>query len=414
MDDTTYRVYPYRWAVLASFMLVNLMIQALWIDFSPIMRDAASYYGVGELAIGFLAMLFMIIYLPMSIPVSWAIDRFGFRKTTGLGAVLMAIFALVRAAAGPSYALLVVGTVGLSIAQPFLMNAWTKVAAHWFAEGERATAVGLITLSTLLGIAGGMLASPALAKAFSIGITQYVYAGAALVAAIAYLAIARENPPSPAGPVGAGEKALMLDGLKNALSVPSFRLFLVVSFVGMGLFNGLTTWIDEIVGPRGYGPSEAGTLGALLLVGGLFGAVIIPALSDRTGKRKLWMSVGLLGSLPGLAGIIFAQGFLFLAISAFVLGFFLTSLMPVGMQFSTEVTLPTPEGTTNGLVQLCGQVSVVFVYLMQVIKGRTGSFTWSLLVSGFFIVAAAGLIPFMKERVRAAGAVQVEPALEAE
>ena len=57
MDDTTYRVYPYRWAVLASFMLVNLMIQALWIDFSPIMRDAAAYYGVGELAIGFLAML---------------------------------------------------------------------------------------------------------------------------------------------------------------------------------------------------------------------------------------------------------------------------------------------------------------------------------------------------------------------
>jgi MFS family permease len=405
MSVTKYRASPYRWAVLGSFMLVNLVIQALWIDFSPVMRDAASFYGVSELAVGFLAMLFMIVYLPMSIPVSWAIDRFGFRKATGLGVALMAVFALARALAGPSYALAVVATVGLSVAQPFLMNAWTKVAAHWFAVGERATAVGLITLSNLLGIAGGMLASPALAKSLSIGTTQYVYAAAAIVAAIAYLAIARENPPSPTGPVGSGEKALMLDGLKNALSVPSFRLFLLVSFIGMGLFNGLTTWIDEIVGPRGFGPSEAGTLGALLLVGGLFGAVAIPALSDRTGRRKPWMLVGLLGSLPGLAGMIFAQSFTLLAASAFVLGFFLTSVMPVGMQFSTEVTLPTPEGTTNGLIQLCGQVSVVFVFLMQVIKGRTGSFTWSLVASGLFVAAAAALIPFMKERARDEGPI---------
>jgi MFS family permease len=402
MGDTTYRVFPYRWAVLASFMLVNLVMQALWIDFSPIMRDAAAWYGVSELAIGFLAMLFMIIFLPLSIPASWAIDRFGFRKSTGLGAILMAAFAVVRAAAGPSYILAIVGTAGLAVAHPLLLNAWTKVAAHWFAEGERATAVGLITLANLLGIAVGMLASPALAAALSIGAAQYVYAAAAALSALLFVAIAREYPPTPSGPAGAGEKALMLDGLKNALAVPSFRLFLGVVFVGMGLFNGLTTWIDEIVRPRGFDSAEAGSLGALLLVGGLFGAVIIPALSDRTGARKPWILVGLLASLPGLAGMTFAREFWLLAVSAFALGFFLTSVMPVGMQFATEVARPTPEGTSNGLVQLCGQVSVVFVYLMQVMKGKSGGFTSSLVVSALFVVAAACLVPFMKEVAPAA------------
>ena len=397
MDDTTYRVYPYRWAVLGSFMLVNLVMQALWIDFSPIMREAASFYGVSQMAVGFLAMLFMIIFLPLSIPAAWAIDRFGFRAATGFGALIMALFALLRALAGPSYLLALLATAGLAAAQPLLLNAWTKVAAHWFAEDERATAVGLVTLANLLGIAVGMLASPALSAALSIVKLQYVYALAACASALVYLAIARENPPSPAGPRAAGEKALMLDGLKHALSVPSFKLFLVVVFVGMGLFNGLTTWIDQIVGPRGFGATEAGTLGALLLVGGIVGAVIIPALSDRTGKRKPWLLVGLLASLPGLVGMAFAQSFPVLAVSAFALGFFLTSVMPVGMQFSTEVTRPTPEGTSNGLVQLCGQVSVVFVYLMQVFKGITGGFTSGLLVSGLFVVAAACLVPFMKE-----------------
>jgi MFS family permease len=415
MGDSQYRVFPYRWAVLGSFMLVNLVMQVLWIDFSPIMRDASTWYGVSELAIGFLAMLFMIIFIPLSIPASWAIDRFGIRKTNGLAALLMAAFALVRALAGPSYALALVGTAGLALIQPLFLNAWTKVAAHWFAQGERATAVGLLTLSNLLGIAVGMLASPALAAALSIGAAQYVYAAAALVSALAFLLIARENPPQPSGPAGTGEKALMLDGLKHALAVPSFRLFLAVVFVGMGLFNGLTTWIDEIVRPRGYGPSEAGTLGALILVGGLFGAVIIPALSDRSGKRRPWMLLGLVGSLPGLAGMAFARPFWLIAASAFFLGFFLTSVMPVGMQFATEVTRPTPEGTSNGLVQLCGQVSVVFVFLMQVMKGRSGTFTSSLVVSGILVAAAACLVPLMKEAADEPAIAQaLDPAAEPE
>jgi MFS family permease len=403
MDDTTYRVYPYRWVVIGSFMLVNLVMQALWIDFSPIMRGAAVYYGVSDLAIGFLAMLFMIIFVPLSIPASWAIDRFGIRKSVGFGSILMAVFAIFRAVVGPSYALAIVGTAGIAMVQPLLLNSWTKVAAHWFAEGERATAVGLVTLANLLGIAVGMVASPALASALSIGAAQYVYAGAAVVSALLFVALAREYPPTPSGPVGEGEKAFMLDGLKNALSVPSFRLFLCVAFVGSGLFNGITTWIDQIVAPRGYGPGEAGSLGALLLVGGLIGAVVIPALSDKTGRRKPWLLLGLLCSLPGLAGMAFAKEFWALGLSAFAFGFFLMSVLPVGMQFATDVARPTPEGTSNGLVQLCGQVSVVFVYLMQALKGILGGFTLSLVVSGFFVIAAACLVPFMSEDAPVAG-----------
>jgi hypothetical protein len=84
--------------------------------------------------------------------------------------------------------------------------------------------------------------------------------------------------------------------------------------------------------------------------------------------------------------------------------------MPVGMQFSTEATRPTPEGTTNGLVQLCGQFSVIFVFFMQVMKGRAGSFTLSLMTSGLFVVAAACLIPFMKEAIAAKAAPAAEAA----
>ncbi len=60
----------------------------------------------------------------------------------------------------------------------------------------------------------------------------------------------------------------MLDGLKHAIKVKPFLMFLIVSFIGMGIFNGVTTWIERIIQPRGFTPRKAGTLGALMLVGG--------------------------------------------------------------------------------------------------------------------------------------------------
>lgn len=397
MPDVSYRASPYRWVVLAAFMLVNLVIQVLWISYAPITADAARFYGVSELAIGFLAMVFMIVYVPISIPVAWLIDRWGFHKAVGFGAVLFSVFAWLRALAGSSYVLALAGTIGLAVAQPFFLNAWTKMPAHWHPAGERATAVGLITLSNLLGIAGGMVITPMLTARMSIARTQLVYAIAAVISALVFIALAREYPPTPAGPENRDEKALMLDGLKHALAVPSFRLVLVIVFIGMGLFNGVTTWIEQIVRTRGFGPADAGTFGALLLVGGIFGAVIIPALSDRTGRRKPWMFGALLAAVPGIVGMAFGRVFMSLAVSSFLLGFFLTSVMPLAMQFSVEITRPTPEGTSNGLIQLFGQTSVVCVYLMQVLRDSSGSFTTSLLAFAVLVGLGSLLIPLMHE-----------------
>src|SRR5512141_2656634 len=96
MPEATYKVYPYRWVVLSVFALINLTIQILWICFAPITGPAARFYGVSDLQIGLLAMAFMIVYVPLSIPVSWIIDSLGQRKAVSIGAVLLGVFGLLR------------------------------------------------------------------------------------------------------------------------------------------------------------------------------------------------------------------------------------------------------------------------------------------------------------------------------
>ena len=67
------------------------------------------------------------------------------------------------------------------------------------------------------------------------------------------------------------------------------------------------------------------------------------------------------------------------------------------MQYATEVTYPTPEGTSNGLIQLCGQASVVFVYVMEAMRTKDGSFTPSLLLATVLLVVCLFLVKQMKD-----------------
>jgi len=386
-----YKLYGYRWVVLAVFMFINLTIQMLWITYAPITGLAAEFYGVTDLQIGLLAMTYMIAFIPLSIPVSWVIDTYGFRIAVGIGAALMGIFGLLRGFAGANYSLVLWGTIGIAIAQPFLLNAWTTVPAKWFPVEGRATAVGLVTLANLIGTALGMVLTPVLIETMPISTVQLIYGGITAFSSVLFLLLAREMPPTPPCPPGEETRALMLDGLKHALKIKPFWIYLLVSFIGLGIFNGITTWVENIIRPRGFSPTDAGTLGALMIAGGLVGAIVLPALSDKQGKRQRYLLLAFVGAIPGLIGLTFATSSLLLFGSAVLMGFFLVSAMPVGMQYAAEITYPTPEGTSNGLIQLFGQGAVVFVYIMEAMKSSDGSFTSSLLLALGLLVLSAVL-----------------------
>jgi MFS family permease len=395
-----YKLYRYRWVVLTVFMLINLIMQTLWITYAPITGPAAEFYGVSDLQIGLLSMTFMIAFIPLSIPVSWLIDTYGFRLAVSIGAVMMGGFGVTRGLAGSNYNLVLWSTIGIAAAQPFLLNAWTTVPAKWFALDERATAVGLITLANLVGTALGMVLTPILIESSSISSVQLMYGGIAAVLAVLFLLLARDKPATPPCEPGQEVRSLMLDGLKHALKVRPFWFGMAASFIGLGIFNGITTWIEAIIRPRGFTPGDAGLLGGLMIVGGVIGAVVIPALSDRQRKRQRYLYVAFIGTIPGMLGLTFTTDAWLLFTSAFVMGFFLVSALPVAMQYAAEITHPTPEGTSNGLMQLTGQAAVVFVYIMEAVKTSDGSVTPALLLAIGLLVVSAGLVTQMKDPVR--------------
>jgi hypothetical protein len=166
MKDPGFKIYGYRWIVLLAFMCVVAVNQLAWLSFASITSDAAEYYKVSDLSIGLLSMSFMIVYIFVCIPASWAIDTWGIRVGVGIGAALTGVFGLLRGLVSESYALVLVAQIGIAIGQPFINNAVTKVAARWFPLQERATASGLGTLAMYVGMAAGLVLTPILYDQF--------------------------------------------------------------------------------------------------------------------------------------------------------------------------------------------------------------------------------------------------------
>jgi MFS family permease len=382
MEQTSFRVYGYRWVVLLAFMCAILANQALWITFAPITGSAAEYYGVSDLSIGLLSMSFMIVYIVVSIPASWTIDTYGIKVAVGIGAALTGVFGLLRGLLAPSYSLVLVSQIGIAVGQPFILNAITTVAARWFPAQERATASGLGSLAMYVGIMLGMVLTPLLTIRFGIAGMLLIYGFASVIAAVVFFAAARERPPTPPCRPDQDERSLVLDGLKQILRTRDFVLLMLIFFVGLGVFNAVTTWIEDIVRPRGFSITQAGLVGGLMILGGIVGALILPTLSDRSRRRVPFMVLALGGATLGLVGITFATSYWLLLISAFALGFFLLAAGPIGFQYGAEVTHPAPEGTSNGLLLVMGQIAgIVFILAMDIFKSpETGSMSLSLVI----------------------------------
>ncbi len=382
MEKSDFKVYPYRWVMLAIFMFVVAMNQLLWITFAPITGVAARFYNVSDLYIGILSLSFMIVYIVVSFPASWVIDTFGIRVAVGIGAVLTGVFGLLRGIFETNYSLVLVAQVGIAIGQPFILNALTTVSARWFPIKERATATGLGSLAMYLGIITGLVVTPYLTIRSGIGSMLYTYGIISIVAAVIFLLFSKERPLTPPCPPDQTERSLVLNGFRHSMQQRDFIYLMIIFFVGLGVFNAVTTWIEDIVRPRHFSITQAGIVGGLMVVGGVIGALVIPALSDRFRRRVPFILIALLGAIPGLIGITYATTYGMLLFSAFLLGFFLLSAGPVGFQYGAEVTFPAPEGMSNGLLLLVGQIAgIAFIVGMDSFRvPGTGAMTPALIV----------------------------------
>lgn len=401
-SEEDYGLYGYRWVVLATFMFVAAVTQLMWLNYAPITSQTQELMGVSELKVVLLATMFPLIYIPVSIPAGFLIDRKGFRFAVLLGALLTTVFSVLRLFAD-NYVLVLIGMIGISVGQPFVLNSITKLVSAWFPTDESALANGLGSLSLFLGMIVALAVTPPLLKALgeeeiaSLRSVVLIYSLVSLAALALFALLARSRPPKPpkrTEEVELGEEvALNLGALRTLFGLHDFRLLCVVIFIGNGVFVGLMQLIEKILKPKGIETGTAGNIGAVIVLAGVVGCLVLPSISDRIMRRKPFLVLAAAAAAPTLFLLGVLENTVLIFIVGGILGFFLLSALPVLLALSEEITGAALTGTATSVLLLLGNAGgVVITLLMEWIKAATGgeemSFFWAMVFAALTFVVA--------------------------
>jgi len=351
-----------RWLVLAAFGLLVACTQVLWLSFAPITTQAHEALGVSEGAIGDLAVINPLMFVLLAIPVGRWMDR-RFATMLAAGAVFTAVGAGLRVVDPSSYALVFAGQLILSIGQPFVLNASTKIAARYFPPAERTAAISVASAAQFVGILVAAMTGVPLLESGGLSRVLVVDAVLSVVAAVAVL-VSLRVPPAFATEATASASLgwLRHDRLMWRLGV--------LLFVGVGVFNAAATWLESILTDLGN-PGVSGTLIAVMTVAGIAGAAVLPGAAARLDRRRLLLVTTTAVTIVVFLGIALVHNVVVVGILLAVEGFFLLAGLPIALDWSELDAGPARAGTATGFLLLAGNLGgVVLVLVVQVLIGN--------------------------------------------
>ncbi|XP_033614792.1 solute carrier family 49 member A3 isoform X6 [Fukomys damarensis] len=339
----------------------------LWLSFAPVADAIAQHFLLSTEQVNWLSLIYFVVAIPGGIAAIWVLDFVGLRAATILGSWLNFVGSALRAlpcvAVGiPSpFAFFMAGQSLCALAQTLVIFSPAKLAALWFPEHQRATANMIATMSNPLGILVANLLSPALVKkGEDIPLMLGVYIIPASLACLLSSACIWEGvpptPPSTGAASSTSEK--FLPGLWLLLRNKAYIILAVCFGGGIGVFSSFSALLEQILCASGYSNEFSGLCGALFIVFGILGALILGLYVDRTKHFTEATKIGLcLASLACVAFSLVAQlqgQAIALAAICSLLGLFGFAVAPVAMELAVECSFPVGEGAATGLVFVLG------------------------------------------------------------
>jgi len=398
----TYKVYKYRWVILAVYMYVAAINQMYCLNYAAIGSYIQDYLNISAMQIGLMVMVFAIAQVLLTVPSGLLIDRKGFKYSVGIGALFTGVFAMLRLVNPESFTMLLLCQIGIAIGQPFILNGVTKLVVTWFPKKEEATAVGLGSLAWFGGMMVALGLTPMLVERFGYQQMLLVYGILGIAGILLFYILVRAKPETPPGKIEVEEELSNWEGIKKILKIRNFVLLGFVAFLGFGVFIGISTWLEMILNElHQISMTDAGTIGAMLMLSGIIGCIVIPMISDRIMKRKPFLLLACPVGIVCMIVLILANGYALNMVNIIVFGFLLVSVMPIIFTMATEITGARFAGISVAYVELLGNASgIVIIFLIEVLHGETGNYIVPLVFLAVLMCAAFILATQIKETGR--------------
>ncbi len=382
--DHAARIRASRWPALAAFALLVMTTQVLWLSFASVTARTATHLGVSEGAVGDLAVVNAAAFVLLAIPAGRWMDR-SYERALAAGALFTAVGAIVRAIDPSSYAMILTGQLIMSIGQPLVLSALTKVAARHFPPREQTAAISIAAGSQYAGILVAVLTSAWLVDTGGFRLLLVSHAVLATVAAAVVLLTLR-LPSQPTD-------ALVRAPAGWWRTDPLLWKMAALLFLGFGAYNGVATWLDSILVDFGH-PDLAGPVIAAMTLAGIAGAAVLPSLAAARDARRA-VALAATGTLAVVMVALAVTQPVWLVYAGFVLvGFMLMGTLPVMLDWSEVHVGPARAGSVTAMLLLAGNLGAVLVVLT--VQLAIGDPAAALVVMALWAVpglAVAALLP---------------------
>jgi predicted MFS family arabinose efflux permease len=380
----------YRWVVLLVYILAGIISQIMWITFSPILPIVEEIYKVGDAEVGLLSAVFPIVFIILALPIGYYVDKRGFRKAVLLGSAFFAVFGVLRVFATTFLLLLIFQTLA-AVGQPFIFNSISKLVKSWFPAEEAGLATGLGSISLFIGTILGLSLTPVLTVTLGFEKMLLIYGVAAFIVLFLFFILGKEAETE------VFEEEYRLKEYIDVLKNRNVSILSIIAFIGVGIFTAYLTWVEPILEDHGLDVETAGLTASALLFGGIFGSILIPALSDRAGKRRPFLFVCF-----ALSAVLFyihtlTFGVIMLAVVLFILGFFFISALPLALDLSATSVGEKYAGTANSSLWLLSQLGSVLLIVEFESMARGMNWDSTLMLSAALLGLSFLLTIFLRE-----------------
>ena len=284
----------------AGVLAIAFNLRAAITSLPPLFPELSTRLHLGPAAVSVLASVPVLafgVFSGVAAPLS---RRFGEERVLG-GAVALLAAGLILRGVAPGV-LLFPGTA-LAAAAIALLNVLLPSLVKRRAPERAGLLIGLYLLSLSAGsILASLIAVPVYnASGGSVPLSLSVWALPALAAAVAWLPQLRyRTVPRPEAGPGARTAPLKLS--RYALT------WQVTAYMGLQslTFYAELSWLPTMFRDRGVSAGGAGTLLALMNLGGAAGSLVIPVLAHRARNQQALIAATVAVSAAGLAGAWFA------------------------------------------------------------------------------------------------------------
>jgi sugar phosphate permease len=372
--------------------------------------DAQVRFDIGAGALASFAVLQLLVYAALQVPVGLLLDRFGSMRLVVGGALVMAAGqALMAFSDGITGAVLARVLVGAGDAMTFISV--LRIVPQWF-PARRVPVVSQLT--GLAGQLGQVLSAVPLAlllagPGWSAGFVSASAAGV-FVAIVALVAL----HDTPQRRVNSGEAVTLQQlgsDLAGAWRHPGTRLGLWTHFTAQfpGTVFALVWGYPFLLAGEGVSRGTASALLTLFVLTGMAAGPVVGVLVQRHPLRRSWLALGVIGANALGWGLVIAwPGRAPLAVLV-VLVLALSLGGPgsmIGFEFARTFNPPSRLGTATGIVNIGGFVASLVAILLVglILDARTGGqatydiVDFKIAMSVQYAIGAIGLIGILRTR----------------